>query len=84
VRIVYARINDGHHFSDFQRVIDAKVKQWWSDPKMAEYIRPETLFGTKFDSYLAATEPLKVQPDKPLAQFDLEEYERSGKLVKKA
>lgn len=84
MRIIYARINEGHHFADFQRVIDAKVKQWWTDPKMAEYIRPETLFGTKFDSYLAATEPLKVQPDKPLAQFDLEEYEKTGKLRRKA
>jgi predicted phage replisome organizer/uncharacterized phage protein (TIGR02220 family) len=84
VRLVYARINEGHHFADFQRVVDAKVKQWAGDPKMADYLRPETLFGTKFDSYLATTEPLKVKVDKPQRQFDLEEYERSGKLVKKA
>jgi uncharacterized phage protein (TIGR02220 family) len=87
MRIIYARINEGHHFADFQRVIDAKVKQWWSDPKMADYLRPETLFGTKFDSYLATCDPLKVKPDESRtasSQFDLEEYERSGNLVKKA
>lgn len=52
-RLVLARIRDGHHFIDFQRVIDNRVQVWGGDPKMAEYLRPETLFGTKFDSYLA-------------------------------
>ena len=52
-RLVLARIRDGHHFVDFKAVIDNRVQVWGGDPKMAEYLRPETLFGTKFDSYLA-------------------------------
>lgn len=60
-RLITARVRDGHHYPDFQRVIDSKVKAWSADPKMADYLRPETLFGTKFDSYLAACEPLKAE-----------------------
>ena len=50
---ILARLKDGHGLDDFKRVIDFKVGQWGRDEKMAEYLRPETLFGTKFDSYLA-------------------------------
>ena len=28
------------------------VKEWLHDPKMQAYLRPITLFGTKFESYL--------------------------------
>jgi len=48
-----ARMKDGHTLADFKAVIDGRLKAWGGDPKMAEYLRPETLFGTKFDSYLA-------------------------------
>ncbi|MDD5414635.1 MAG: conserved phage C-terminal domain-containing protein, partial [Smithellaceae bacterium] len=37
---------------DFQRVIDNKCRSWLTDPKMTIYLRPETLFGNKFESYL--------------------------------
>ena len=49
---VRARVRDGFTLEDFKAVIDAKVAQWGDDEKMAEYLRPETLFGTKFESYL--------------------------------
>lgn len=34
-------------------VIDHKAAMWGNDPKMREYIRPETLFSTKFEGYYA-------------------------------
>jgi len=37
---------------DFITVIDNKCRSWLNDPEMAAYLRPETLFGTKFESYL--------------------------------
>ncbi len=37
---------------DFVRVIDNKCASWLNDPVMVNYLRPETLFGTKFESYL--------------------------------
>lgn len=37
---------------DVKLVIDHKAETWGRDPKMVEYLRPETLFSTKFESYL--------------------------------
>lgn len=33
-------------------MIDIKTAEWLHNPKMNKYLRPETLFGTKFESYL--------------------------------
>jgi len=49
---IKARHAEGHTLEDFKRVIDNKCSQWLSNPEMAAYLRPETLFGTKFESYL--------------------------------
>lgn len=37
---------------DFKKVIDNKCLDWSNDPGMMIYLRPETLFGSKFESYL--------------------------------
>lgn len=50
--LIKARWNDSFTLDDFKSVIDIKCTQWLNDPKMVEYLRPETLFGTKFESYL--------------------------------
>lgn len=51
-RHIEARLNEGFTVDDFKTVINKKVEQWQDDEKMAEYIRPQTLFGTKFEAYL--------------------------------
>ena len=51
-RHIKARWNEGFTLPDFIKVIDKKSAKWGSDPKMADYLRPETLFGTKFEGYL--------------------------------
>ena len=51
-RLIRARLNEGFTVEDFKKVIDTKVTEWLNDPKMNTYLRPETLFGTKFESYL--------------------------------
>jgi uncharacterized phage protein (TIGR02220 family) len=51
-RLISARLNEGFTVDDFKRVIDAKVSEWGHDEKMQKFLRPETLFGTKFESYL--------------------------------
>lgn len=53
--LINARLNDGFKLEDFIKVIDNKTAQWVDDPKMSNYLRPETLFGTKFESYLNDT-----------------------------
>lgn len=60
---INARWREGFRLEDFKRVIDKKAAEWLHDPKMAKYLRPETLFGTKFESYLNAPEVKSV--DKP-------------------
>lgn len=50
--LVSARLKEGFTLSDFRQVIDKKVSDWLRDPKMSQYLRPETLFGTKFEGYL--------------------------------
>lgn len=49
---IKARVNEGFTFNDFKKVIDTKTSQWLNDPKMNAYLRPATLFGTKFEGYL--------------------------------
>lgn len=48
---IVARINEGFTLDNFKSVIDKKCKEWLGTD-MAKYIRPETLFGTKFEAYL--------------------------------
>lgn len=49
---IRARYRDGFTIDDFKTVIDNKCADWKNDAKMRNYLRPETLFGTKFESYL--------------------------------
>ena len=49
--LIQARFNDGFNVEDFKTVIDKKSKQWLNT-EYDKYLRPETLFGTKFESYL--------------------------------
>ena len=51
VKHIKARVNDGFTLDDFNKVIDIKVAEW-GNTDMAKFLRPETLFGTKFESYL--------------------------------
>lgn len=46
-----ARLNDGYTVEDCKRVINIKVAEW-TGTEQAIYLRPETLFGNKFDGYL--------------------------------
>ena len=57
-RHIIARLNDGFTMQDCMTVIDKKCIDWINDDKMAKYLRPETLFGSKFENYLS-------QPEKP-------------------
>ncbi|WP_302384423.1 conserved phage C-terminal domain-containing protein [uncultured Adlercreutzia sp.] len=52
LRLVRARMREGHTAADFIAVVDNKA-HWMTDPKMRRYLRPETLWCAKhFESYL--------------------------------
>ncbi|WP_253197810.1 conserved phage C-terminal domain-containing protein [Clostridium gasigenes] len=50
-KLINARIKEGYGLEDFQNVISAKSNEWL-DSNMKKYLRPETLFGTKFEGYV--------------------------------
>lgn len=55
VRLVAGRLKEGASFDDCIAVIDDRVTAWGSDPKMAEFLRPKTLFSpTNFNNYVGA------------------------------
>jgi uncharacterized phage protein (TIGR02220 family) len=49
--LIEARHNEGFTLADFKKVIDNKSKEW-KGTEFEQYLRPQTLFGTKFESYL--------------------------------
>ena len=53
-RHIHARLEEGFTVEDFYAVIDSKAAEWRDDPRMAPYLRPDTLFCTKFEGYLQA------------------------------
>lgn len=48
---IKARLNEGFALEDFKRVIDIK-RESWTGTDYEKYLRPQTLFGTKFEGYL--------------------------------
>lgn len=53
-RVIKARLAEGFTVDEILLVIDKKCQEWLGDSKMEQYLRPETLFGTKFEGYLNA------------------------------
>lgn len=48
---IKARYNEGFRLDDFKIVIDKKYNEWYGTD-MEKFLRPETLFGNKFEGYL--------------------------------
>lgn len=59
-RHILARWAEGFSLEDFYYVIDVKTQDWGENPEFRKYLRPETLFGPKFESYLNQT-PVEKQ-----------------------
>ncbi|MBR4632919.1 conserved phage C-terminal domain-containing protein [bacterium] len=82
LELVNARLKEGFTIDDFKNVIDKKTIEWVNDPSMYKYLRPVTLFSTKFESYL--NQPAKKPSNKSTSKFqnfkpreyDFEEIER--------
>lgn len=49
--LIHARLEDGFNVDDFYTVIDKKCEEW-KGTEWEKFLRPETLFGTKFEGYL--------------------------------
>lgn len=51
VTCITARLNEGFTVDDFKTVIYKKTKEW-KGTEYEKFLRPETLFGNKFEGYL--------------------------------
>lgn len=77
---IHARIAEGRTLGDFMHVIDIKCAEWKNTP-FEKFLRPKTLFGTKFEGYLnqspAASDPKradnKTESDNPAKSFNLDD-----------
>lgn len=54
ISCINSRLKEGFIENDFIKVIEIKTEKWLGT-SMEEYLRPITLFGNKFDSYLNET-----------------------------
>ena len=67
--LIKTRYSEGFNLDDFKKVIDIKVNEWLNDKSMNKYLRPETLFGTKFESYLNQKQKVRS------SNYDTSEYD---------
>lgn len=64
------RIQDsGRTIADVRAVIETKHAEWQDDDKMRRFIRPKTLFGGNFESYLSEAKEQEKEESK-YAQYD--------------
>lgn len=77
---IKARIDEGFTVEDFKSVIDKKCSEWLGNSKMEQYLRPETLFGTKFEGYLNA-KPQRAQQANMLPPERRETQAEQNKVI---
>ncbi len=84
-KLIKARLNENYTIEDFKKVHRNKFANWSNNPDMVKFLRPETLYGTKFESYLnEKQQPKQQEPIKPTKslrqQLEEEQEERDRKL----
>lgn len=77
---IKARLDEGFTVEDFKSVIDKKCSEWLGNSKMEQYLRPETLFGTKFEGYLNA-KPQRAQQANMLPPERRETQAEQNKVI---
>jgi len=85
VKLISGRLSEGRTLTDFKQVIDVKVAKWRGDPKMDDYLRPDTLFRpSNFESYLneKPTRPPVGQNTKPASSKE-EQFRKEFEAYRK-
>lgn len=74
--LIHARFEEKFTVDDFKYVIDIKFQEW-NGTEQEKYLRPETLFGTKFQSYRNQKRQLtKEERDEKSEKEVIDEYYR--------
>jgi uncharacterized phage protein (TIGR02220 family) len=79
VNKIKTRLKENFTLDDFKIVIDKKTYEWLNDDKMNQYLRPETLFGSKFESYLQQEVKKKSLKDLNIEEIKLMKGDDYGK-----
>ena len=59
-KLLKARFKEGFTVEEIKTVIDKKAAEWLGNASMEQFLRPDTLFGNKFEGYLnARTAPIR-------------------------
>lgn len=83
--LIKSRWDEKFNIDDFKIVIDRKSKEWLNTDQ-AKYLRPETLFGTKFEGYVNQKESIspkllvkqtQISLQQRGRQYDVDELEKA-------
>lgn len=71
---IRAICNEGYTLTDFEKVIDKKVREW-KGTEFEKFLRPATLFGPMFESYLNQTGRLNSTVGNKFNNFQARDYD---------
>lgn len=76
LKLIKARLKEGHKEETIYAVLERKIKEWENNPKMAQYIRPATLFNAeKFNNYVGE---LGIETPDEKRNRELDEWANGG------
>lgn len=67
---INARLKEGYTVDDFKKVVDRKTEEW-QNTDMSKYLRPDTLFGAKFESYLNVPSQQSTEKTDPFRGYEI-------------
>lgn len=85
-RLISERYEEGFTLEDFKKVIRVKTAEWLDHEQFKQYLRPKTLFGENFETYLQQEKPIKrkdstkqgsIRTEKLPKWFQEREHEKS-------
>ena len=79
--VIKSRLKENYTIDDFKKVIDIKYAEWNGDSKTAVWLRPKTLFGSNFESYLNQ-KPKNIYSDLPQNLQDALQLAEEEKKIK--
>lgn len=79
-KLIAARVKEGYKLEDLETVIRHKCGQWVNNAEMQQYLRPETLFGSKFEAYLSDAKRYEPKEEQGYTLAPLEDpYEAAAR-----
>lgn len=78
IKLIKARLKEGHDKNEIMAVINRKTREWENDPKMSKYIRPATLFNAeKFNQYVG---DLGIETPEEADKRKMDEWLNGGQI----